>query len=347
MNRKNEELIISLSGQWSMYLQGGYTLAEAIEYSGRTEMPDQAQNCLNNMLIDLEEGLGAEEAINRCRRIFPRFYINMFQLAVERGKLHEIMLMLRDYYKDRRKYRQELEKKLYYPLITLAVFVVLCLLSTNLFLPGLISVYTQMDLELPRLTRIFLRITDYIFHPALPVSGAILLSFLLFYRRGFQPPPAVDNFLLTKLPLFRGYFLHRGLRRFFVALHISLQAGGEIMVSLEQAVIISGSSYLHQRNEEVIRDLESGRSLMESLSHWLLIPDNLKPLLIGGEMSGNTLEAISFCAEYCQNQEKEILDKISINLEPAVILLLGGMAALIALALLLPLWDLYGGLSQI
>ena len=346
MTGKKYEEIISITERWHMYLAGGYTLAQAIRFCINDRGITKYQNCLEHMLLDLEKGLSAENAIERTRELFPDFYIQMFKMAVKKGKLVEVLSLLLKYYQQRKDYSKEIEHKLYYPLITLAVFIGICFISTVVFIPRMMAIYEQMELELPWLTNIFINLTEIVFQPIFLTIVFILLIGLIILAKKFSLTPEMDKILLCNLPFIRNFFLYKNLKSFLLALRISLSAGGEITDSLKQAAEISGSSYFKARVEEVIIDINLGKPLIPSLVKWLIIPENLQPILKGGEKSGKLVEAIDFCAEFCRKREEVFLQKVSINLEPAIILFLASLVTLLALALLMPLWDMYGNIIQ-
>ena len=346
MNRKKYDDIISITERWQMYLTGGYTLAQAIEFCINDIKAKKQLNCLEYMLLDLEKGIGAENAIERCRPLFPDFYIHMFKMGVNKGKLLEILGLLQEYYQQRKNYGREIENKLYYPLITFSVFIGICFISTAVFLPRILGIFNQLDLELPWLTSKFIAITNIVFQPVFLSFMFISVLGLIVLGKKFSLTPALDKMLLNNFPFFKNFFLYKTLKSFLLALKISLSAGGEITNCLKQAAEISGSSYFKARITEVIVDINIGKPLTPSLVKWLIIPENLQYILKGGEETGKMIEAIDFCAEFCKHREEEFLQKVSINLEPAIILFLAVLVTLLSLALLMPLWDMYGNIIQ-
>ncbi len=346
MKRKQLEEIIFITERWKMYLEGGYTLSRAIDYCLDDMKFSSNQNCLEYMLLDLENGIGAEFAIDRCKNFFPDFYIHMFKLAVKTGKLVEVLYLLQEYYQKREDYYKEIEHKLYYPIITFTVFLGICFTTTVVFLPRMMAIYNQMELELPWLTRQFIVITNILFQPltlAIILLGGIGLG---LYLKSLSSRPEIDKILLEKIPVVRKLFLYKTLRNFLLALKISLSAGGEITESLKYSAEICGSSYFKSRIKEVIVDINIGKPLSKSLIRWLIIPQNLQPVIKSGEDTGNIIESLDFCSEFCHNREEEFLQKFSINLEPVIILVLTVLVTILALALLMPLWDLYGSIIQ-
>ncbi len=344
MSKKDYENIVLISDQWLMYLRGGYSFSRAVQYTRENNLSRQAQRALKFMNEDLEAGVSVEEAIKRCQNFLPPFYINMFRLGVKRGELLKVLPLLKEYYKTKRENLIELEKKLYYPIITFVAFICLLIFSTRVFLPGLVGIFHQLDLELPLFTVNFIYAVEMFLHPAAVSFYAAAAISIFIVRRMINMPPVMDKFLLTKAPILKKFLLFRALRRYIRALQISLSSGGEITSSLNRAARISGSSFIIRRTEEIVNDINAGKSLMDSAALWLPIPDSLKPILKSGERSGQLIKTLKFTADYCQQREKELMEKLNSNLEPAAVILLAGLVALMALALLLPLWELYGGI---
>ncbi|SDL43002.1 type II secretion system F family protein [Halarsenatibacter silvermanii] len=344
-NREYEELI-NLIEQWYMYLKGGYTLSQALDFSLQDKFDKNLKTSLEFMTDDLNKGISPEKAVTRCSGDLPEFFIKMFQMASRRGRLTQTLKNLKNYYKKRADYRRELIKKIYYPMFTMMFFMLMIFISLNFFLPALIGVYQDMSLEMPYLTKLFLSLNDFL---TLPVI--ILLIFLIWaagilLKRKFLGTKT-SYILFDKMPVLSSFIRFRLLGAFFDSLLLSLESGTEITESIRQSAEVTENDFYIKKGEEIIADLNSGRSLAESLNRWLPIPENLQEILLGGERTGSFLKAVSFCAQYCRRKEKGYMDRFSVSLEPALILILAVMVGLLAVVLLAPLWELYGSFAGI
>ena len=104
--------------------------------------------------------------------------------------------------------------------------------------------------------------------------------------------------------------------------------------------------HLEAQVAETYRELEMGQSLAESFEN----AGGFPPLLVGGirhgEVTGSLEESFNRMGTYYDGEVKRSVEVLINAFEPAIMLLLGGVFGVIILSIMLPLYDVLGGLGQ-
>jgi type IV pilus assembly protein PilC len=118
----------------------------------------------------------------------------------------------------------------------------------------------------------------------------------------------------------------------------------QIFLSLADNVL--GNRYLEHKVERAYQELQLGQSLSESFEN----AGGFPPLLVGGirhgEVTGSLEESFLRMGKYYDGEVKRAVQVMTSSFEPLIMLLLGGVFGLIILSIMLPLYDVLGGVQQ-
>jgi type IV pilus assembly protein PilC len=172
----------------------------------------------------------------------------------------------------------------------------------------------------------------------------LALGFLTVWAwsRTEQARRQIDSMFMS-LPLLRSVMMGAMVSRWTRTLSVLCSAG----VNLVDAVsIVRGATRSPLQKElwdEVERSIRDGRPLASALEESALVPPSVSAMISAGERSGRLPEVLVTIAD-CSEEDLETTVKRTTSLiEPALIVVLGLVVGLIALAMLLPVF----GMSQV
>jgi len=100
------------------------------------------------------------------------------------------------------------------------------------------------------------------------------------------------------------------------------------------------NEYMAQKISSIRNAVERGESILKSsMATGIFTPVVLQMIAVGEE-SGSLDEMMEEIAEMYQNEVEYELKTLSQQIEPIMIVMLGGMVLVLALGIFLPLWDL-------
>ena len=237
---------------------------------------------------------------------------------------------------------QEITGALVYPLILFTVAIGIISLLLVYVVPDVVSQFSNLDRELPLLTKSLLFLSQVLTNPIFQIF--IVLFCLLLYVPlkyfGTQKVKFKFDEILLKIPVVKNFLLDADLSRFTSSLSLLRLGNVSILNALKISSDTISNSYLRSSIIKASSRVGEGESLAKSLGRVNAIPPLVIQMIQNGEKSGKLEDMLSKLSDYLETRFRNST-KIAMNLfEPLVIIILGVFVALIVLAILLPLIQL-------
>lgn len=316
-------------------------LEEALRTVSRQNEKEHVRDILSNVHSGVLEGQRLSEAMKREPKSFPPLFRAMVSAGETSGSLPQIAERLANLLERQAEMRGKLISALAYPIVLalVAMMVVFGLMIS--VVPRVVEQFDDVDQQLPLITRIVIGISGFLaaywwMIALLLVAGGILMWRLLKdpkIRYGF------DAFIL-RLPLL-GRLL-RDLHAARMARTMSTMVASRLPV-LEGLRLTSQTvrnSVLKEATEGIVEAIRGGGSLSGAMRAAGVFPPLLVYLTASGESSGQLDGMLERAADYLEREFDNFTSTALSLLEPAIIVVMGGMVAVIILAILLPILQL-------
>ncbi|MPN15818.1 hypothetical protein SDC9_163154 [bioreactor metagenome] len=143
--------------------------------------------------------------------------------------------------------------------------------------------------------------------------------------------------VVYKMPYIGNLFRSYELQKIFYYLGFLLSSGIDILSSLEKLQCSLSSTFFKQKILEVLNKLKSGEAISEAFGELNLIDKEKIIMLEVGEEAGNIEEMLLKVADMYLQEIYEKVDKLSIYLEPVMIIIVSFMVGSIVVGLLIPM----------
>lgn len=337
---KLEELIF-FSQQLSTLYKAGLPLL-----TGLGSLAEQTENkklkpVLEAVRLHIEGGSTLFEAMSKYPEVFPQVYTNMVRAGETSGKLGESLDRFISLAEREIKTRQRVKEATRYPKIVIFSVLIAFALLLTFVIPRFAEIFAQFKTTLPLPTRVMIQINK-IFHTYwyLVLSAIFGIPLLIRnYLRTEKGRYSWDRFKI-RIPVFGPLLLKIALSRFAYTFAILNRSGIPILQTLEITASTINNVHLAQSITEIMHKVGEGRSLSDALKE----SEKFTPLVIQmvavGESSGTLDEMLMRITEYYDIEADNAIKKMSTYIEPFLILFLGVVVLLLALAVFLPLWDM-------
>ena len=195
-------------------------------------------------------------------------------------------------------------------------------------------------MALPITTRVLLFVTsflnNYFFVFILGVAVGVwwIISFINTKGKyGFHK-------LLTKMPLFGKFYVKVIVARFARVLGALVKSGVPFLQALNVTESVLGNLYFCEVVRDIRTSVSSGQSLTEPMKSSQFFPPMVIQMVSAGEKSGQLDAMLVDIADFFEQEVDYFLQNITTVLEPLLLVLMGGIVAFIALAVLLPIFNL-------
>jgi len=284
------------------------------------------------------EGYRLADAMAQQGNAFPPLYRAMVAAGESSGALPQILERLAELLERQQQLRARLAGALVYPaaLAFTAVLVVAALMG--FVVPKVVEQFDSMGRALPWLTRAVIAVSDAIAQwgwlglALLAVAGVAFLR--LLRREDFRM--RFDG-LLLRLPLLGRVLRDLHAARMARTLAIMLESGLPLLEGLSITARTVGNRVLRAATATMVAAIDEGSSLSSAMRRAGVFPPTLLYMAGSGEGSGRLAPMLGRAADYLEREIDTVSAAALSLLEPAIIVALGGVVALIVLSILLPI----------
>ncbi|WP_085808504.1 type II secretion system inner membrane protein GspF [Sphingomonas sp. TZW2008] len=316
-------------------------LEESLRTITRQTEQEKVRAVVQTVHAGVVEGRRLADAMAREPKSFPPLFRAMVAAGESSGTLPAILERLSLLLERQAEIRGKLLTALAYPTI-LAVVALGVVAALMIFVvPQVVEQFDTVGQALPLLTRIVIGVSDILvgwWWLMLLVLGAMVAGFVVALR---QPPIrlAFDSWLL-RVPL---------LGRLLRDLHAARMARTLATMVASRLPLLEGLSLtagtIHNRrlklaSDEITAAIRGGGSLSAAMRRTGVFPPLLTYLAASGEAAGRLDEMLERAADYLEREFDRFTATAMSLLEPAIIVLMGGIVATIVLSILLPILQL-------
>jgi general secretion pathway protein F len=316
-------------------------LEEALRTISRQSEQPHVRQILTEVHAGVVEGQRLSEAMRREGNSFPALYRAMIAAGEGAGTLPLITERLAVLLERQAEMRGKLIGALAYPAILslVAILVVMGLMVS--VVPRVVEQFDNVDQQLPLITRIVIGISAFLANYYWVIIIVIVLGALAFAQALKQPAfrLSVDRTVL-RIPLL-GKLL-RNLHAARMARTLATMVASRLPL-LEGLRLTGGTirnKVLSTANDDIVESVRSGGSLSGAMRTSGVFPPLLVYLTASGESAGQLDTMLERAAEYLEREFDNFTSTALSLLEPLIIVAMGGVVAVIILAILLPILQL-------
>lgn len=329
-------------------LHGGVPLVRALETLTMQDEQPEFGRVVESITHQVEAGHRFSVALSRFPLIFPKIYVVMIQIGEESGSLHESLKCLGDWLERDGHLMQRIRSSLTYPAFVMAFAVVLTLALFLVVMPPFLTIFTEMRVPLPLITRIVMGVTAAVRNPlAWLIGGSLVwLAFHQLRRAWLDPHGRVFLYgLARQVPLLGSVLWNGSSSRFCCAAEALLNSGSTLDKTLRLAAAVSGSPYLELDIENLTRAVTQGNLLSDYMRH---NPEHyshtMTHMVAAGEEVSRVPDMLGRAANFHEIEMEGQVDALKAALEPLMLLAVATVVGIILLSVFLPL---YGFLNKI
>jgi len=316
-------------------------LEEALRTVSRQAEREELRRVLGNVHAGVVEGRRLSEAMARESASFPPLYRAMVAAGEASGTLPQILERLANLLERQAQVRSKVLSTLAYPIILaiVAAFVVFALMI--FVVPKVVEQFQDIGQSLPLLTRIVIGLSNFLaawwWALLLLIALAVFLAGRALKDEGIRMK--FDRMLL-RLPLIGR--LIRDLHAARMARTLATMVASRLPL-LEGLRLTTGTVHnrvLRAASADIAESIRTGGSLAGALKRAGIFPPLLVYLAASGEASGKLDLMLERAADYLDREFDAFTTTALSLLEPAIIIVMGVIVALIVLSILLPILQL-------
>lgn len=330
-----EKFISDFLSDLANLLEAGLPLDRALEILEK-EARQPAGQIIKKIRRQILGGALFSEALEKQSRIFPNFLIGLLRSAEQSGHLVVILKKSAEHIENSRQFKNKLLAQMIYPAILLTGAIFVFIFIGFFVLPNFEQIFSQNQMALPLLTRLVFLFFKFL-KKAFFLNLAIFAGLGIFLKFGL----AINwDVFLLKLPVIADLIKKNATARFCQTAGILLESGVQLVEAISLSAQTIENSFVRARFAALAYNLSQGQSLKNALQKSRFFPERLKQMIAVAEESGALARTFELSGSHYQKEVEKNISILTALAEPAAVILMGGLVALIVAAVFLPLINL-------
>ena len=336
------------SRQFSSVLAAGVTVVEALRMLAEQTENKTLKNALIKTRENVQQGDTLAEAMAKSPKVFDSMYTNMVAAGEESGALETCIVRLGNQLEKSAKLKAMVKGAMIYPIAVIIVAVGVLIFMSLKVVPQFAQMFESMGSELPGSTKAVLAISDILMYKwwlLIIIVGGIILAYKAFGKT--NAGKHIYGKIALKLPIFGGINLKSQSASFARTMATLVSSGMSIPASLEIVAKAMSNILYTDILLKAKDDVEQGVPLSIPIRKAPEFPPMVHNMLAVGEETGAIEHMLEKVAEYYEEETEQATANLAAVMQPAIIIVLGGMIGWLVLAMYQPMISMYGGLGNL
>jgi type IV pilus assembly protein PilC len=336
---------VFLTKYLALMLKVGTDLFKAIDIL----ILDFDKPAIKSILIEVRDALTKGQPFYSTFTKYPKYFspvfVNLIKAGETSGNLEKVFDDLSRSLEKDQAIRGKIRSALIYPAVLVVLSMLILFGLVTFALPKIANIFMSGGIKPPTFSRIvfgvglFINAWSYIIFPVILIGS---IGSWYFFQKTVTGNAIMGRFL-ARAPIVGDILYRIAIQRFAVTFSSLLKSGMPILNALEITADSVGHAELRAALLRISRDaVPKGLTIGEAFRREQIFPRVVVNLIAISEKSGHIESILDTLAEFYE-AEIDVSTKTLISfLEPALLLVIGFVVAIIALSIIVPVYQLVG-----
>lgn len=335
--------LISFFINTATLLDSGVPLIKALETLTKEDSFEKSEGIFIELISDIRSGSTFSTALASHPTSFSPLTISLIRAGETSGSLVPSLERIVESLEKRRETRSQIRNALTYPAIV-------CVLGTGavgflmaFVVPIFEETYAKAGMTLPLITQTLIFFSNIVAKTWwIGIITFVIGMFVYRHYRHYASVKSVQDRILLRIPLCGPIVKAVMLGRFVQSFGNLLYAG----ISIKESLSLTKQVVQHSEYVAMIQNLQiavtCGEGLGRTISEYRhLVPPLMTQMINLGEQSGDLGKMVLKIGGYLDKDLKQRMQQMSTMLEPILTVLMAAVIGTIALAIYLPIFDMF------
>lgn len=338
VNSKNLTLMIR---QLATMIKARIPLDEALDAVVEQTDDPKLKSVMSQVKATVNEGKSLADSCKVFPKVFSPIFIAMIQVGEASGNLDLVLVRLANFAEANQQMRQKIIGALTYPIFMMIAGTAITIFLFAFAVPKITEVFAGSNMALPQLTQIMLAISNFISNQWFFLIALLLGSFFLFkWWIGTKAGRAKWDAIALKLPGVGKLVRMIAVSRFARTLSTMLGSGVQLLDAIDVVKEVVDNAVIRKALIQSRDSISEGHSIAGPLKASGEFPPILTHMIAVGERTGELEEMLNVVSDAYDSQVDTAIQSMTRLLEPLMIAVMGGVIALVALSIFMPLLEL-------
>lgn len=327
--------------QLATMIKARIPLDEALEATVEQTDDPKIKNVLAQVKTSVNEGKSLAESCRMFPRVFDNIFCSMIQVGESSGNLDLVLVRLADFTEKQLEMRNKIVGAMAYPLFMAVAGTAITIFLFAFAVPKITEVFEGSNAPMPTLTVVMISISHFMADQWYVVVMTILGSFFLFkwYTSTTKGKEWWDAVSL-KLPLFGKLKRMIAVSRFARTMSTMIGSGVQLLDAIDIVKEVVDNAVIRKALIQARESISEGHSIAGPLKASGQFPPILTHMIAVGEKTGELEEMLNIVSNAYDTQVDTAIQSMTRLLEPLMITVMGGIIALVAFSIFMPLLEL-------
>lgn len=340
-NVKTDEKIF-FAKNLSVMIKTGLALSHAFKILSQQTKNKKFRLALEAIGKDIEAGNSLADSLEKHHDIFSDVMVNMVRAGENSGQLEKVLNEVTSQMKKNRELTSKLKKALTYPVVIVSIMIIIGIFAVTFIIPKMMTMFTDMNAELPLPTKILIGISNFALQYGYIILPVIILILFFLWRATKKGQGRYWlHSLFLKLPIAGPLIKKINLIKFARTFSSLLASGISLVQTFQITSRVLGNAIYQEKVSQLSQETTKGVQISTILAKSPdLFPMILTQMVEVGEKTGTLESILDDVIQFYEDDVDETLGNFTTIIEPVIILILGAGVAMLALAVILPMYSL-------
>lgn len=325
-------------------LNAGVDIKTVLEIIEQSQAKEDDQALIQSIRESIVKGNLLNEALRESGK-FTDYEVNSIKIGEESGKLSEVLYSLQTYFERQIEQKRLVINAISYPAIVLFTSFGAVFFLMRFVVPMFKDLFKRFNTDLPTVTQWVLGVSEFLtnyFWLILLVVAASAIT--LISQRKQEWYMRLTSSILLRVPFFGELVRKIHLAKFCQSLGLLISAKTPVVRSLTLTKGMVDFYPIASAIDEIEREVTMGVPLNQCLAKYPVFDKKMLALLKVGEEANQLDKMFDKLYKQYSDEARHQLNLIGTIVEPVMIVFLGGIVAIILVAMYLPLFKLSSGI---
>lgn len=333
---------IDFTSTFQILAQSGIPVIESLIFIENDAAKPKIKLVAKEIRRQIMAGSTFADTIAKYPHIFGQIYIGLVKAGEDSGELEKTLERLLELLKKEAGIKSKVTGTLIYPVFVIVLAMVIVTIMLVFVFPAFKDMFEAQGKSMPWITATLMSLGEFLkqYWIIIPITFGTLFFGTAFLFHWEPSKKVIDEYSL-KLPLISDLIQYSNFSNFIAVMQVAYDAGVPIVDCLYLSNLTLTNYTLRDKISKATSNVQQGQHLSMALKTTQVMPKMILFMIATGEQSGRLGDMLMQAILFIDKKLDVIIDTMTKMVEPIMLIVIGSIVLVLALALYLPLFQSY------
>lgn len=326
--------------QLGVLVAAGVPLSRALGSIGDAMEPGRLRDAIKTAAESVTAGESLADSLGRNSAVFGDIFVKTVAAAEKSGNLVKALEFLAETLERQEETRQAVRSSMVYPACVMVVLILALIVLIVGVMPRFGAMFKARNVELPLITAVLVGLGTSVrmwwWAWLLGLAG-LVAAIRVMWTRGVLTP-VLEAVLIAVGPL-RPLVLGTATARFCRVLGLCITSGLNLLEAIDLAGNAAALGPVQEDAQRIARQVRAGGRIGAVLPQCQTFTPLARQMLTSGEEAAQLARMCQLVAAEQEREATRLAKRLSVIIEPLLIVMITSVVLVVALAVFLPMWN--------